>query len=88
MKLPPVMAMAPSPYPLRRNTATSGTVMLAPLTKRLDMRRTAACFSLSGPTINPGVSVRDTTGSSKASHSWRKRAAFSALSASTAPPNC
>ena len=48
--------------------------------------RTVAVRSAAGPTMKPGVSHRNSTGSSNASHSCRKRAALSAPSASIAPP--
>jgi hypothetical protein len=41
-----------------------------------------------GPTMNPGVSTRDTTGNPIASAERRKRAALSDASLSTAPPSC
>ena len=52
--------------------------------RRLTWRTRAVC-SASGPTMIPGVSQRNSTGRSKASHSCRKRAALSAPSASMAP---
>ena len=50
--------------------------------------RTAPSFSLSGPTIKPGVSVRDTSGSLNALQMLRNWAAFSADTESMAPPIC
>ncbi len=85
-KLPPAMAWAPSPYPLRRTMVKNGTVRLAPVTKSRLKWRTWAVASASGPTMNPGVSHRKRTGRSWASHSWRNRAALSAPSRSMAPP--
>ena len=85
-KLPPAMAWAPSPYPLRRTMVKKGTVRLAPITKSRLKWRTWAVVSASGPTMNPGVSHRNRIGRSWASHSWRNRAALSAPSRSMAPP--
>src|ERR671927_410061 len=56
------------------------------MTNSREKCRTVAAFSDSGPTMNPGVSHSETTGSRCASHSCRKRAALSAASASMAPP--
>src|SRR3990167_2500359 len=64
----------------------SGVPSLAPAMNWRLTRRTAPAASLSGPTMKPGVSQRLSTGRSKASHSCRKRAAFSAPSQSMAPP--
>ncbi len=66
----------------------NGTVRFAPVTNIRDMWRTAPVVSESGPTMNPGVSQRNRTGTSNASHSWRKRAALSAPGVSIAPPRC
>ena len=63
-----------------------GTDRFAPMTNSREKCRTVAVFSDSGPTMNPGVSHSETTGSRCASHSCRKRAALSAASASIAPP--
>ena len=46
---------------------------------------TSAVRSTSGPTIIPGQSIRLSTGMSKASQSWMKRAPLSAPSESMAP---
>ena len=48
--------------------------------------RTVAVFSASGPTMKPGVSHRDSIGTSKASHSCMNREALVAPSESMAPP--
>ena len=82
------MACAPRPYALRTTTVPIGTDRLAPMTKSREKWRTVAVFSDSTPTMKPGVSQRETTGSPWASHSCRKRAALSAASASMAPPRC
>ena len=73
------MAWAPSPYALRRMTQANGTVSDAPTTNMRLTWRTSAVSSASGPTMNPGVSHSESTGSPNASHSCRKRAALSAL---------
>jgi hypothetical protein len=65
---------------------TTGTLRFAPVTNIRLKWRTVAVFSASGPTMKPGVSHSDRTGSAYASHSCRKRAALSAASASMAPP--
>ena len=85
LKLPPAIACAPSPYPLRSTMVKKGTVRLAPTTKRRLTWRTSAVFSASGPTIMPGVSQSIRSGRSKASQSCMKRAALSAPSRSMAP---
>ena len=77
-KLPPAMACAPRPYPLRRTTHANGTVSDEPTTNIRLTWRTSAVSSASGPTMNPGVSQRDSSGSPNASHSCMKRAALSA----------
>jgi hypothetical protein len=64
----------------------SGTVSLAPRTNIRPNRRTAASFSASGPTMNPGVSHSEIVGNRNDSHSARKSPALSAASASIAPP--
>lgn len=64
----------------------SGTVSRAPVTNMRPNRRTAASFSDSGPTMNPGVSQSEITGSRNVSQSVRKSLALSAASASMAPP--
>ena len=46
----------------------SGTVSRAPSTNIRPNRRTAASFSASGPTMNPGVSHSEITGSRNDSH--------------------
>ena len=87
-KLPPAMACAPRPYALRKMTQANGTVNDAPTTNMRLTWRTSAVSSASGPTMKPGVSHKERTGSPKASHSCRKRAALSALAASMAPAKC
>ena len=66
----------------------TGTVRFAPVTNSRAKWRTVAVLSASGPTMNPGVSHRNSTGRSNASHSCRNRAALSAPGASIAPPRC
>ena len=66
-------------------TVQKGTVSEAPVTNIRLTWRTNAVSSASGPTMNPGVSHRDSSGSAKASHSCMKRAALSAQPASIAP---
>ena len=66
----------------------SGTERLAPARKRRETLRTCPGPRLSGPTMKPGVSQSESTGSPKASQSCRKRAAFSAPVSSIAPPRC
>ncbi len=63
----------------------NGTVRLAPTTNSRLAWRTSPVSSASGPTMIPGVSHRNSSGTSNASHSCRKRAALSAPSASMAP---
>ena len=46
-----------------------GTVMFAAVTNIREKWRTVAVRSASGPTMKPGVSQRDSTGSSNASQS-------------------
>ena len=87
-KLPPAIACAPRPYPLRSTTQAKGTVSDAPTTNIRLTWRTRAVSSASGPTMNPGVSHRDSSGRQKASHSCMKRAALSAHPASIAPARC
>ena len=69
-------------------TQAKGTVSDAPTTNMRLTWRTSAVSSASGPTMKPGVSHSERTGSPKASHSCRKRAALSALAASMAPARC
>ena len=52
------------------------------------MWRTVAVCSDSGPTMKPGVSTSESSGSPNASHSCMKRAALSEPSASSAPDRC
>ena len=66
-------------------TVKNGTRRLAPLTNIRLTCRTSAVFSASGPTMNPGVSHRNSSGRSNAPHSCMNRAALSAQSASIAP---
>src|SRR5690606_3549012 len=79
---------APSPYALRTTIAKHGTFSRAPLTNMRPALRTRPDFSASGPTMKPGVSHSDRTGSPKVSARARKRAAFSDASASIAPARC
>ena len=69
-------------------TQANGTVSVAPTTNMRLTWRTSAVSSASGPTMKPGVSHSERTGSPNASHSCRKRAALSALAASIAPARC
>ena len=73
---------------MRSTTAQTGTVSRAPATNIAPKRRTMAVRSASGPTMNPGVSTSETTGSRCASHSRRNAVALSAASPSIAPPRC
>ncbi len=66
----------------------NGTVSDPPVTNMRETWRTSAVFSTCGPTMNPGVSHRNTIGMSWASHSCMKRAALSAAGASMAPARC
>ena len=66
----------------------NGTLMFEPVTNIRDACRTSAVFSTSGPTMMPGVSHRNSSGMSKASHSCMKRAALSAPLLSIAPARC
>ena len=65
-----------------------GTVIFEPITNIRDACRTSAVFSTSGPTMIPGVSHRNSSGMSNASHSCMKRAALSAPSLTIAPARC
>ncbi len=85
LKPPPAIACAPSPYPLRNTMVKNGTVILAPVTNILAAWRTSAVFSISGPTMMPGVSHKLRMGISKASQSCKNLAALSAPSLSIAP---
>ena len=62
-----------------------GTDRLAPVTNSRLQWRTSPVFSISGPTMIPGVSHSTRIGMSKASHSCMKRAALSEPSLSMAP---
>ncbi len=73
---------------MRSTTAQTGTVSRAPATNIAPKRRTIAVRSAAGPTMNPGVSTSETTGSRCASHSPRNAVALSAASPSIAPPSC
>ncbi len=66
----------------------NGTPRFAPVTNIRLMCRTAPVASDSGPTMKPGVSQKNTTGMSNASHSCKNRAALSAAGVSMAPPRC
>ncbi len=70
---------------MRRITAHSGTRRPAPATNRREQWRTSPVASASGPTIIPGVSISETSGSPKASQSCIRRAALSAPSLVIAP---
>ena len=85
---PAAIAIAPSPYALRSTIAATGTRSCAPTTNIRLTWRTWPRLSISGPTMKPGVSMSETSGSACASHSCMKRAALSAASASIAPPRC
>jgi phytoene dehydrogenase-like protein len=70
-------------------TASGGTIVAAaPVTNIRDAWRTSAVFSISGPTMMPGVSHKNRIGMSNASHSCMKRAALSAPLLSIAPARC
>ena len=71
---------------MRSTTVHSGERSLAPATNIAPNRRTVAVRSASGPTMKPGVSHSETTGSPYASQMPRNRVALSAASASIAPP--
>lgn len=73
---------------MRSTTAQTGTVNRAPATNIAPKRRTMAVRSAAGPTMKPGVSASETTGSRPASHRPRNAAALSAASPSIAPPRC
>ena len=88
LKLPPAIACAPRPYALRSTMVKNGTVRLAPTTNMRQQCRTSAVFSISGPTMMPGVSHRNRIGRSNASQSCMKRAALSAPSLVIAPARC
>ena len=84
-------AARPSPArrgrsPCAARSCRSGPSRLAPVTNMREKWRTVAVFSASGPTMKPGVSHRNSSGSPNASHSCMNRAALSAPSASIAPP--
>ena len=59
--------------------------MFAPTTNILAACLMRAVFSLSGPTIMPGQSIKDKMGISKASHSCMNRDPLSAPGESIAP---
>ena len=61
------------PVALAQHDRAVGTVRLAPATNMRAKWRTVAVRSAAGPTMKPGVSHRNSTGSSKASHSCMKR---------------
>ena len=69
-------------------TQAKGTVSEEPTTNMRLTWRTSAVSSASGPTMKPGVSHSESTGSPNASHNCKNRAALSALSASMAPAPC
>ncbi len=58
---------------MRSTTAQTGTVSRAPATNIAPKRRTVAVRSAAGPTMKPGVSTSETTGSRCASHSRQER---------------
>ena len=62
--------------------------MFAPTTNILAACLTKADFSLSGPTIMPGQSIKDKTGISKASHNCINLEPLSAPGESIAPDRC
>ena len=64
----------------------NGTRSCAATTNMRQTWRTWPRRSISGPTMKPGVSISETSGSPCASQSCMKRAALSAASASIAPP--
>ena len=68
--------------------AIKGDVILDPLVNSFDILLTAPSFSLSGPTINPGVSTSETIGMEYKLHISIKSDILSALSLSIAPPRC
>ena len=63
----------------------SGTVSAAPATSRREPCRTSPSASAAGPTMYPGQSTSESTGTPKASHNCRNRAALSAAPAVMAP---
>ena len=71
---------------MRSTIVPVGTCRLAPVRNMREKWRTVAVRSASGPTMKPGVSQRNSSGSAKPSQSCMKRAALSAPSASIAPP--
>ena len=62
-----------------------GTLRAAPATSSREVWRTRPVSSAGGPTIIPGVSTSDRSGSPNASQSCMKRAALSAASLVIAP---
>ncbi len=82
----PAIAYSPAPYALRTTTHNFGTVASLIAVIIFAPCRMMPCFSTCVPTMKPGTSDRNTSGTLNASHSWTKRAALSAESTNNAPP--
>ena len=68
--------------------ATRGEISFEPDLNKFDILLTAPSFSLSGPTMKPGVSTNETIGMFLSLHKSKKSETLSADSESTAPPRC
>jgi hypothetical protein len=73
---------------LRTTTQIFGTVASLIAVIILAPCRMMPCFSTAVPTMNPGTSERNSSGTLNASHSCTKRVALSAESTNSTPPLC
>ena len=84
-RLPPAIAWPPVRSLAQDDRAPVGTRQAAPRHEQRAKWRTEAVRSAAGPTMMPGVSTRESTGSSKASQSCRNASRLVAAVASIAP---
>src|SRR4051795_13730609 len=82
----PDMAYSPAPYALRTITETFGTVASDTAVIILAPWRMIPCRSTAVPTMNPGTSARNSSGTLNASHSCTNLVALSAESTNSTPP--
>ena len=84
----PAIAYRPAPYALRTTTQIFGTVASLIAVIIFAPWRMIPCFSTAAPTMKPGTSARNSSGTLNASHNCTNRVALSAESTNRTPPLC
>src|SRR3954469_665678 len=84
----PDIAYSPAPYALRTTTDTLGTVASDTAVTILAPWRMMPWRSAAAPTMKPGTSARNTSGTLNASHRLMNRVHLSAESTNSTPPSC